>query len=122
MNEAVRPVEIVRVGREPADVSDVAAVEEPLEIRLDGQSFVVTMRTPGADPDLASGFLLSEQIVRAAGDIADIRHCTLDDNILYVTLTGDGALCPGVEGLFPHCPQLLDAGLGAQDSSVSSVL
>lgn len=92
MNEAVRPVEIVRVGREPADVSDVAAVEEPLEIRLDGQSFVVTMRTPGADPDLASGFLLSEQIVRAAGDIADIRHCTLDDNILYVTLTGDGAL------------------------------
>ena len=92
MNEAVRPVEIVRVGREPADVSDVAAVEEPLEIRLDGHSFVVTMRTPGADADLASGFLLSEQIVRDAGDIADIRHCTLDDNILYVTLTGDGAV------------------------------
>jgi FdhD protein len=92
MNEAVRPVEIVRVGREPAGASDVAAVEEPLEIRLDGHSFVVTMRTPGADPDLASGFLLSEQIVRGAGEIADIRHCTLDDNILYVTLTGDGAV------------------------------
>ena len=91
MHEAVRPVDIVRVGREPAEASDVAAVEEPLEIRLDGHSFVVTMRTPGADPDLASGFLLSEQIVRDAGDIADIRHCTLDDNILYVTLTGDGA-------------------------------
>jgi FdhD protein len=92
MHEAVRPVDIVRVGREAADVSDVAAVEEPLEIRLDGRSFVVTMRTPGADADLASGFLLSEQIVRDAGDIADIRHCTLDDNILYVTLTGDGAV------------------------------
>jgi FdhD protein len=91
MHEAVRPVEIVRVGREPADVSDVAAVEEPLEIRLDGRSFVVTMRTPGADPDLAAGFLLSEQIVRDADDIADIRHCTLDDNILYVTLAGEGA-------------------------------
>jgi FdhD protein len=92
LNHAVRPVEIVRVGREPADVSDVAAVEEPLEIRLDGHAFVVTMRTPGADLDLAAGFLLSEQIVRAAGDIADIRHCTLDDNILYVTLSGDAGL------------------------------
>ena len=83
MSQAVRPVEIVRVGREPAGGNDVAAAEEPLEIRLDGQPFVVTMRTPGADPDLAAGFLLSEQILRAAGDIADIRHCTLDDNILY---------------------------------------
>ena len=92
MHNAVRSVEIVRVGREPADATDVAAVEEPLEIRLDGHSFVVTMRTPGADADLASGFLLSEQIVRAADDIADIRPCTLDDNILYVTLAGDGAV------------------------------
>lgn len=92
MNQATRPVDIVRVGREPLDASDVAAVEEPLEIRLDGHSFVVTMRTPGADADLASGFLLSEQIVRSADDIADIRPCTLDDNILYVTLAGDGAV------------------------------
>jgi FdhD protein len=92
MSESVRPVEIVRVGREPAAATDVAATEEPLEIRLDGQSFVVTMRTPGADPDLAAGFLLSEQIVRAAGDIADIRHCPPNDNILYVTLADDAAL------------------------------
>jgi FdhD protein len=92
MNDAVRRVEIVRVGREPAAASDVAAAEEPLEIRLDGQPFVVTMRTPGADPDLAAGFLLSEQLVRAAGDIADMRHCTLNDNILYVTLTGDAGI------------------------------
>jgi FdhD protein len=92
MNEAVRPIEIVRVGRESAAAFDVAATEEPLEIRLDGHAFVVTMRTPGADHDLAAGFLLAEQIVRAAGDIADIRHCTLDDNILYVTLTGDAAV------------------------------
>ena len=92
MNEAVRSVDIVRVGREPAAGSDVAAVEEPLEIRLDGHSFVVTMRTPGADPDLASGFLLSEQIVHSAADIADIRHCPPNDNILYVTLADDAAM------------------------------
>ena len=92
MSESVRPVEIVRVGREPAAATDVAATEEPLEIRLDGHTFVVTMRTPGADPDLAAGFLLSEQIVRAAGDIADIRHCPPNDNILYVTLADDAAM------------------------------
>ena len=67
MTNAVRPVEIVRVGRESAAATDVAAAEEPLEIRLDGQAFVVTMRTPGADADLAAGFLLSEQLVRATG-------------------------------------------------------
>ena len=92
MSESVRPVEIVRVGREPAAVTDVAATEEPLEIRLDGHAFVVTMRTPGADPDLAAGFLLSEQIVRAPADIADIRHCPPNDNILYVTLAEDAAM------------------------------
>jgi len=92
MSESVRSVEIVRVGRVPAAATDVAATEEPLEIRLDGQSFVVTMRTPGADPDLAAGFLLSEQIVRAAGDIADIRHCPPNDNILYVTLADEAAM------------------------------
>ena len=52
MSESVRPVEIFRVGREPAAATDVAATEEPLEMRLDGHTFVVTMRTPGADPDL----------------------------------------------------------------------
>jgi FdhD protein len=92
MSDAVRPVEILRVGREPAAATDVAAAEEPLEIRLDGQSFVVTMRTPGADADLAAGFLLSEQIVRAASEIADIRHCPPNDNILYVTLVDEGAI------------------------------
>lgn len=92
MTNAVRPVEIVRVGRESGAATDVAAAEEPLEIRLDGQAFVVTMRTPGADADLAAGFLLSEQLVRAADDIADIRPCTLSDNILYVTLAGDAAV------------------------------
>jgi FdhD protein len=87
---AVRAVEIIRVGGESAEgASDVTATEEPLEIRLDGERFVVTMRTPGADADLAAGFLLSEGIVCAPGDIAGTRHCAINDNILYVTLAGD---------------------------------
>lgn len=44
--------------------SDVLAAEEPLEIRLDGRSLVVTMRTPGHDEELALGFVANEGIVR----------------------------------------------------------
>lgn len=43
--------------------ADSLAGEEPLEVRLDGEQFTVTMRTPGDDVDLIAGFLLSEGIV-----------------------------------------------------------
>ena len=39
-------------------LEDEVAVEEPLEIRVDGRPLVVTMRTPGHDEELALGFLL----------------------------------------------------------------
>src|SRR5687768_12331067 len=97
MDAAVQPVDVIRVAsgvREPA--RDVAAAEEPLEIRLGGSQFVVIMRTPGGDRELTAGFLLSERIIRAAADIASIRHCTQDEareyqNIINVWLTGDAA-------------------------------
>lgn len=57
----VRPETGAALG--PA-VEDSLAVEEPLEIRLDGRSLVVTMRTPGHDADLALGFVVNEGIVR----------------------------------------------------------
>ena len=41
-------------------MSDVVAVEEPLEIRIAGEPVAVTMRTPGHDEELALGFALSE--------------------------------------------------------------
>lgn len=64
--------------------SDEVAGEEPLEIRLlawNGDSLerhriAVTMRTPGADFDLAAGFLLSEGVVRRREDVARIAGCT----------------------------------------------
>jgi FdhD protein len=55
---------IVRDG-EP----DLVAVEEPLEIRADGQPIAVTMRTPGRDLDLAAGFLYGEGLVRTIPDV-----------------------------------------------------
>ena len=91
-NPATRPVDIIRVADAAAGrAEDVSAAEEPLEIRLDDEPFVMTMRTPGADADLAAGFLLAENIVRQAEEIAAMRHCARSDNILYVTLTGDAA-------------------------------
>ncbi|WP_194819049.1 formate dehydrogenase accessory sulfurtransferase FdhD [Nocardia sp. XZ_19_385] len=58
---------------------DTLAVEEPLEIRLGGQSLTVTMRTPGSDIDLVHGFLLSENIIATADDIVSARYCSGTD-------------------------------------------
>jgi FdhD protein len=55
--------------------ADTLVAEEPLEIRVNGRSLVVTMRTPGDDFDLAAGFLVSEGVVRAGAEIAGIRYC-----------------------------------------------
>lgn len=50
-------------------------IEEPLEIRLDGQSVAVLMRTPGMEKELAAGFCLGEGLVANLMDIALVRHC-----------------------------------------------
>ncbi|MCM6777644.1 formate dehydrogenase accessory sulfurtransferase FdhD [Nocardia sp. CDC159] len=58
---------------------DTLAVEEPLELRVDGRSLTVTMRTPGSDIDLAHGFLLSENIIGSREDIVSARYCAGTD-------------------------------------------
>jgi FdhD protein len=81
MKPGLQEVDVVRVAAATASlpVSDVAAAEEPLELRLGGEPFVVIMRTPGADRDLAAGFLLSEQIVQSGSDVSAMRYCTDED-------------------------------------------
>lgn len=103
MPSASQPVEVFRVGSGAGTLAqDVAAAEEPLEIRLGDRSFVVIMRTPGADRELAAGFLLAEQLVRMSSEIGSIRHCVaapaepggeeeVNGNVLNVWLTGDAA-------------------------------
>jgi FdhD protein len=46
-------------------LEDEVAVEEPLEVRVDGRPLVVTMRTPGQDEELALGFLYGEGLIDA---------------------------------------------------------
>ncbi len=60
---------------------DEVAIEEPLEIRVDGQALAVTMRTPGHDDELALGFLLGEGLIdepRAASPTADFAANTIE--------------------------------------------
>jgi len=79
---------------------DSLVVEEPLEIRVGGDSLTVTMRTPGDDFDLVAGFLVTEGVVSAAEDIAAMRYCAGEGpegntyNIIDVALAA-GVAAPG---------------------------
>ncbi|TMK61740.1 MAG: formate dehydrogenase accessory sulfurtransferase FdhD [Actinobacteria bacterium] len=61
-------IERVR-GRERGGARDDLAVEEPLEIRVDGAPLAVTMRTPGEDEALAAGFLAGEGLIEGPDDV-----------------------------------------------------
>jgi FdhD protein len=94
VNPAQKPVAIVRVsGDERHDDSDRAATEEPMEVRLHGRPFAVIMRTPGADRELAAGFLFAERVLKSPDELGTIEHCRDEQaeraaNVVNVTLTG----------------------------------
>ncbi|PSK88811.1 formate dehydrogenase accessory sulfurtransferase FdhD [Taibaiella chishuiensis] len=76
---------------------DLLAVEEPLEVQLRyteaGQphykSVAVTMRTPGNDAELATGFLFTEGIIQDYTQVASVSEGAAGDNRVLVKLTGD---------------------------------
>jgi FdhD protein len=81
---------------------DTLAVEEPLEIRVNGASLTITMRTPGSDIDLVHGFLFAEGVIDSAEDILAARYCAGTDdegrntyNVLDVTLRPPPRSRPG---------------------------
>jgi FdhD protein len=82
--QSVREFEIQRIGPESSTDNDLVATEEPLEIRLAytdaggaraERSISITMRTPGNDEELATGFLFTEGIVKRREDITVVRPC-----------------------------------------------
>ncbi|WP_144628768.1 formate dehydrogenase accessory sulfurtransferase FdhD [Arthrobacter woluwensis] len=70
-----RPLLKIVLGEEPRRRIDTLAVEEPLEIRVASSPLAVTMRTPGHDVELATGFLVSEGIIADGGDVRTAIHC-----------------------------------------------
>lgn len=106
---------------------DPVAVEEPLEILAGDQTVSVTMRTPGNDDELAAGFLATEGLVTAAGDIRDMHPCRqtahpgntmrvllrknlkLDPPARYGTITSSCGVCGkmAIDAIRVRCPDLL---------------
>ncbi len=65
---------------------DAVAVEEPLEIRVDGEPVAVTMRTPGNDEELVLGFLYGEGLIDGP------THAGLTDDLAANTIEVRGPL------------------------------
>ena len=59
--------------RHGAVVSDVVAIEAPLEIQVNRRPLVITMRTPGHDEELAAGFLFGEGVVTEPDQIVSVQ-------------------------------------------------
>ncbi len=73
--DEIRERRAVRWQRGTASERDERlAVEEPLEIRLAGRRFTLTMRTPGHDEELAAGFLFAEGFINDASELDEIRR------------------------------------------------
>lgn len=93
MTQRTRVTRVVRERNGTGDTSDdaaalnvrrkvdVVAAEEPMELRLGGESFSVTMRTPGNDFELAAGFLLAEGMIGAPEDLRGLRYCAGTDEL-----------------------------------------
>lgn len=107
-------------------VDSGVVIEEPLEIRLDGQTVAVLMRTPGLEKELAVGFCLGEGLVAGLMDIALVRHCgraipdehvagdPLDESRNRVDVT----LLPGATSITPQSEsvRLIRSGCGRTDA------
>ena len=104
---------LVRVveGFDERSRSDQLATEEPLEIRLEAggqtQTVAVTMRTPGADFELAAGFLYGEGVLSHRDDVSRINYCMDPEidaeqqyNIVTVRLAASGL--PDLRSLERH--------------------
>jgi len=78
-------------GGATSERTEALAVEEPLEIRLAGRRFTLTMRTPGHDEELAAGFLFAEGFINDASELGEIRRVrgrkgAVEPNVIDIVL------------------------------------
>ncbi len=88
MKQSVITAPITRVAATTEREQDYVAVEEPLQIRLNGTDLAITMRTPGNDSELATGFLFSEGILPGREAIAEMET---GDNSISITMTAEAS-------------------------------
>ena len=83
-------------------LDDLVAIEEPLEIRIEGRSIAVLMRQPHRieDIELVTGFLLTEGVIEDKEDIRAIEHITDPVDPKYNTV--DVILASGVPAKRRH--------------------
>jgi len=107
--DTVQTVEVLRFG-EARPTPDRVAVERPLEVRLNGHPFSIIMRTPGADRDLALGFLFTEGVLRTRGDLerVDEDPDTGFVNVVFVRGRGEAV----AEALDSRRPVAMNASCG----------
>lgn len=80
MGRITRNARVTRIVSDGESLSsdtraDTLAVEEPLEIRVNGTALTTTMRTPGHDFELVTGLLHAEGLIEMATDILTMRYC-----------------------------------------------
>ncbi len=93
------------------DAPDQLAIEEPLEIEVDGIPVSTTMRTPGHATELALGWLVSEGVITSTADITEAKECFehVDDDpeqvrrIVQVTTRGRPAVEPRLHATSSAC-------------------
>jgi FdhD protein len=81
-----------RDGQLGPQEQDRVAREEPLEVRVEGRTVAITMRSPGHDEELAAGFLLSEGIVTTRDELFEVSTCpgqSGEGNAVDVLLAGE---------------------------------
>jgi FdhD protein len=121
------PWRITRLdGGQEQLVEGAVVVEEPLEVRINGQAVAVLMRTPGMEKELAAGFCLGEGLVADLWDIGLIRHCgravpdevAEGDALDHSRNRVDVTLLPGVAGTWEgrEVAQLIRSGCGRAEA------
>ena len=95
---------IVRVSPGHAErVEDAVAVEEPLQIRVHGDAWATTLRTPGSDSELVAGLLLAEGLIGYEKDVLGIAPCGRLGEEGYGNVV-DVNLAPGASRKFESDP------------------
>jgi FdhD protein len=98
--------------REVLSREDTVAVEEPLEIFVDGVPCYLTMRSPGRERELAAGYCLSEGLIDSLRDVDALTYCEEErGNRVYVSLNAERRIAKGLTVKQRRLPAYTSCGI-----------